>query len=198
MSLPAPDPVSATDEGARAERDRRLGTLVAEAAAGNAAAFEAFYDATICYAEALARRMLHGADLEDLLSEAYFEAWRSAVRFDAGRGSAVSWLLTIVRSRALDALRRAATHPSAAGAEPDHTIADEQVDPSERLWQAESGTRLHAALAALSASERWVLALAYFRDLSHAEIAATTGMPLGTVKSLILRAQAKLRERLEV
>jgi RNA polymerase sigma-70 factor (ECF subfamily) len=196
MSPTAPNPAVSSDvpvDAARAARDHRLAALVAAAGAGDAAAFEAFYDATCAYAEALARRMLRGPDVEDLLAEAYFEAWRGATRFDATRGSAVTWLLTIVRSRALDALRRAATHPSAAGAEVDEDPADDGHDPADRLWQAESGTRLHAALAGLSAAERWVLGLAYFRELSHADIARTTGMPLGTVKSLILRAQAKLR-----
>ena len=60
----------------------------------------------------------------------------------------------------------------------------------------EASSRLHAALAQLSANERWVLGLAFFRDCSQSEIAAATGMPLGTVKSLVTRAQHKLRETL--
>ena len=75
--------------------------------------------------------------------------------------------------------------------------ADDRPDPSDRLWQLQAGRRLAVALAGLSAQERWLLGLAYFRDASHAAIAETTGLPLGTVKSSILRAQAKLRLQLQ-
>jgi len=185
-------------DAAREERDARLAGLLAQSARGNTTAFEAFYDATAGYARALARRVLRHDDTDDLLADAYFEAWRCAARFDPARGSAVTWLLTIVRSRALDLLRQRATHPSVAGtdgAEHESPTAPDD-DPSEQLWQAQAGTRLHAALALLSAAERWVVGLAYFRELTHAEIAARTSMPLGTVKSHILRAQNKLRDAL--
>jgi RNA polymerase sigma-70 factor, ECF subfamily len=180
---------------ARAERDARLAALLAAAARGDAAAFESFYDATIGYAQAVACRLLRGADLEDLLADAYFEAWRNAPRFEPERGSAVTWLLTLVRSRALDALRRRAAEPRVEGEAPDMPAGAES-DPAEALWRCQAGTRLHAALAALSAPERWVLGLAYFRDMSASEIAAATGMPLGSVKTAILRGRNRLRSAL--
>jgi RNA polymerase sigma-70 factor (ECF subfamily) len=195
MSPPAPRR-PATDD--RAARDARLDAMIVAAAAGDERAFEQFYDATAGYALALARRMLRGPDIEDLLADAYFEAWRTAARFDAARASAVTWLLTIVRSRALDALRRLSAQPP-AGREPgeagdaDDLADDAAVDPADRLWRAEAGSRLDALLRQLAPAERWVLGLAYFRDLSHAQIAAETGLPLGTVKSHLARAQAKLR-----
>jgi RNA polymerase sigma-70 factor, ECF subfamily len=195
MSRPAErtDDDAAADP-ARAARDAELAALVHAAADGDCTAFEAFYDRTLAYAETVARRMLHGPDLEDLLADAYFEAWRCAARFDAARGSAVTWLLTIVRSRALDALRRIAARPAAAA--DDDAAADavaDGPDPVDVLWQRQAGARLHAALAQLEPRERWTLGLAYFGELSHAEIAAATRLPLGTVKSVLARAQAKLR-----
>jgi RNA polymerase sigma-70 factor, ECF subfamily len=185
-------------DAARAERDARLAALLTASARGNTSAFEEFFDATAGYARALARRVLRSDDTDDLLADAFFEAWRAAARFDPARGSAVTWLLVIVRSRALDLLRQRATHPSVAGTDTSlHELADESAtDPSERLWQQQAGTRLHAALQLLTAAERWVLGLAYFRELTHAEIAARTCMPLGTVKSHITRAQTKLRDHL--
>jgi RNA polymerase sigma-70 factor, ECF subfamily len=181
----------------RAERDTLLAGLLAEAAAGKTTAFESFYDATIAYARALARRMVKAADLEDLLAEAYFQAWREAPRFDAERGSAVTWLLTLVRSRALDLLRRQrASREVEADTESLPEAASELPGPDELLSGAQAGTQLHAALAQLSPNERWVLGLAYYAELSHREICEQTGLPLGTVKSLILRAQNKLREQL--
>ena len=183
---------------ARAARDARLAGLLAAAAGGDTTAFESFYDDSHAYARALARRMLPSADVDDLLADVYFEAWRNAARFDAQRGSAVTWLLTIVRSRALDLLRQHASHPSVGGTDATaaEAAADPGDDPPERLWRQQEGTRLHAALQRLSPAERWVLGLAYFRELTHSEIARCTGLPLGTLKSHLLRAQTKLRAAL--
>jgi RNA polymerase sigma-70 factor, ECF subfamily len=179
-------------------RDAELAQWLAEAAAGDSAAFEKFFDATAGLARSVARRVLRGDDIDDLLADAYFEAWRNLSRFDATRGSAITWLLTLVRSRALDMRRRQVTHPSVGGA--DDSAAElptsAAADPAEQLWRQQAGSRLHQALAHLSAPERWVLGLAYFRDLTHSQIGQTTGMPLGTVKSHLQRAQAKLRESL--
>jgi RNA polymerase sigma-70 factor (ECF subfamily) len=187
---PTPSPAHVA---ARAARDAGLAATLADAAGGDALAFERFYDATVGYARSLARRIVHGADLEDALADAYLDAWRLATRFDPARGSAVSWLLNIVHSRALDICRR--RHPVVDDAQlPDAASADPA--PGDRLWQREAGRRLDQALAALSANERWVLGLAYFRDQTHQAIADATGLPLGTVKSLILRAQGKLRQAL--
>lgn len=179
----------------RAHRDAELVALLQSAATGNASAFEGFYDLTTCYAHTLARRMLNAADVEDVVADAYFQAWRDCRSFDAERGSPVTWLLTIVRSRSLDLLRRRKASPEqAADDATEQSTADaEGAGPPDLLQTIESRTRLHAALLTLSPQERWVLALAYYRELSHREVCEQTGMPLGTVKSLILRAQAKLR-----
>lgn len=239
-SLP-PTPAAAADEDsaqeaqeaheahqARRARDEQLAAWLAAAAAGDAAAFEAFYAATFTQARTVARRLLREpAAVEDLLADCYFEAWRQVARFDPARGSAMTWLLVRVRSRGLDTLRAAAARPvqaagafaafathgphalqgAAAGRSADDAFAggpggeptlatDPADDPAEQLWRREAGAGLQAALATLSAAERWVLGLAYLRELSHAEIAACTGMPLGTVKSHAQRAQQKLRARL--
>jgi len=155
----------------RADRDARLAELLHQAAAGRTSAFEAFYDATIGYARALVRP----ADLDDLLAEAFFQAWREAARFDRVRGNAVSWLLVIVRSRALDLLRRqrAARDDDTA---PD--LPDSAPGSDELLRHAQAGTRLHGALAQLSSQERWLLGLAYYRELSHSEIAGLAAEPV--------------------
>lgn len=197
MPTPTARPVERLEsDPARTARDERLAALLAAAARGDCTAFEAFYDATFTYARTIARRMLSGSDVDDLLADAYFEAWRTVARYDAGRGSAMTWLLTLVRSRCLDVLRQRRSQPSVGGSDdtlPADIPADGAEDPAHQLWRQQADARLHAALAALSAAERWVLGLAYFRELSHAQIAAATGMPLGTVKTHLLRAQQRLR-----
>lgn len=187
-----PDP----EAEARRVRDAHLSELLAAAAQGNASAFEAFYDATMAYAQALARRMLPPSDVEDILADAFFQAWRDATRFDPQRGGPVTWLLTIVRSRALDWLRHRRASPEVDPGDEMPDIAADAPGPQTLLAHAQSNSRLQAALVSLSANERWVLGLAYYREMAHSAIAECTGLPLGTVKSLILRAQHKLREQL--
>jgi RNA polymerase sigma-70 factor (ECF subfamily) len=192
---PAAEPHAADP---RVRRDAALVELLHSAAQGHAGDFERFYDATVAYAHTLGRRMLSAADVDDVVADAYFQAWRELRHYDPARGSPVTWLLTIVRSRALDLLRRQRASPEVAGeddAMPD--MADAQVrGPLDLLACVQAETRLHRALATLSAQERWVLGLAYYRELTHREVCEATGLPLGTVKSLILRAQAKLRQML--
>ena len=78
----------------------------------------------------------------------------------------------------------------------DSSTPSDAAGPPDLPARAQAGSRLHQALSGLSAQERWVLGLAYYRELTHAEIAAATQLPLGSVKSLITRAQHKLRAHL--
>jgi len=184
-----------------AARDRQLAVLLQAAAGGDGQAFESFYNQTARYAMAVVRRIAGEAYAEDVLADCYFQAWRNAKQFDAGRGGALTWLLTMARSRALDRMRQETfRHGGLTGApefDPDSGQPGQGPGPDQLLESVESCTRLHAALAGLSANERWVLGLAYFRDHTQSEISALTGLPLGTVKSLINRAQHKLRETLQ-
>jgi RNA polymerase sigma-70 factor, ECF subfamily len=190
-----PDHGPDTIDPQRRLRDERLAACLARSAAGDAVAFEAFYDACVVHARTLARRILRDSDLDDVLADAFFQAWREAARFDAQRGSAMSWLLTIVRTRALDCLRQRLQRASAGDDEAAQLPSDEP-GPPDLLAQAQAGSLVHRALAKLSKQERWLLNLAYYRDLTHLQIAAVTALPLGTVKSGLLRAQHKLRDLL--
>jgi RNA polymerase sigma-70 factor (ECF subfamily) len=196
MQEPTTDPL-----GANLMRDQQLAELLLAASHGDARAFESFYNATARYALTLVRRIVGEAHAEDVLSDCYFMAWRNADQFDSGRGSPLAWLLTMARSRALDRLRQEnVRHAGLGGApefDPDEGEAHPGPGPEQLLEAVETSSRLHAALAQLSATERWVLGLAFYRDCSHSEIAELTGMPLGTVKSLVTRAQHKLRETLQ-
>ena len=182
-------------------RDKELAALLQAAAAGDAHAFETFYSATVRSAMAVVRRIAGDAYTEDVLADCYFQAWRGAAQFDAARGSALAWLLTMARSRALDRLRSENLRHGGVGGAPafdaDQAQQCGEPGPEQLLESVQANSRLHAALAQLSANERWVLGLAYFRDHSQSEIAQVTGLPLGTVKSLINRAQHKLRDTLQ-
>lgn len=189
--IPAQPEVQRAPDPALVERDRRLAAWLQAAAGGDGGAFEAFHDATFAVARGVARRLLRGGDeADDLLADVYFEAWRRAPQFDPARGSAMTWLLVMLHTRAIDRLRRHEPAPPPAG----DAAAD---DPADRLWPRELGPRLDAALRTLDAPERWVVGLAFWRGLSHAAIAAETGLPLGTVKTHLRRACARLRDALE-
>ncbi len=191
----------AVSASADAARDRELAELLAASAKGDARAFERFYERSVHYAYAAARRIVGDAYAEDVMADAFFQAWREASRYDASRGNAIGWIVTIVRTRALDRARsESLRHGGALGAPAfDEATLDDAATPGPDalLEHTQASTALHRAMASLSANERWCLGLAYFRELSHSEIAATTGLPLGSVKTHISRSQQKLRVALD-
>ena len=178
--------------------DACLAQWIDRIVARDEAALAALYDATLSRTYGLVLRIVRRAALaEEVVEDTYFQVWRQAPRFDASRGRALTWLLAMARSRAIDALRREARfrHDSLddeASAEP----TDAQPPQDELLALATRHADLHQALLALQAQPRQLVALAFFRGLSHEEIASHTALPLGTVKSQIRRALTMLRQRL--
>jgi RNA polymerase sigma-70 factor (ECF subfamily) len=181
-------------------RDDRWASLLAQAQRGDSAAFAAFYKESASLALSVARRIAP-AHAQDVLAEAYLQAFEGAASFDVQLGRAGTWLLTMVRSRALDKLRREKLRQGVDLESDDaESFADQNpsadLGPDALLESTEAKGLLHRALADLSSNERWVLGLAFYQDLTQSEIAQTTALPLGTVKSLMHRAQAKLRSAL--
>ncbi len=174
-----------------------LAGLIERMAQGREDALGELYDATIPLIYGLALRITRSPQIaEEVAWTTYWQAWLQARRFDVNRGSPGSWLLSIARSRALDAIRQIAVakrHP-----QPESQIANElgPADPQDLLLAVERTTQLHAALQELDPLPRQLIALAFFKGLTHAEIAAHAELPLGTVKSHIRRAIATLRKTL--
>jgi RNA polymerase sigma-70 factor (ECF subfamily) len=135
---------------------------------------------------------------EEVAEDTFWQVWRQAPRFDAARGGAVVWIMTIARSRALDALRRNKRPEVLDEDRVAEAEADNSTDPEDLLDAVERKHRLYDALLCLEPLPRQLLAMAFFRGLSQEDIALQTGMPLGTVKSYIRRAQLRLREILSV
>jgi RNA polymerase sigma-70 factor (ECF subfamily) len=176
--------------------------LVRRMVAGDAAAFGALYDR--CYPVvhgAVSRLLRQPDDVEDVVEETFWQAWRQASRFDRSRGAVQTWLLTIARSRALDrvrAVRRRREEPL----EGDHgQVVVQQAAEGDPGLDAEASERRRivvAALAGLPPEQREALELGYFGGLSQTEIAERTGQPLGTVKTRMRLAMQKLRSQLHV
>lgn len=130
---------------------------------------------------------------EEILQDIFFQLWRDASRFDASRGSLPAWLLVIARNRAISRLRR---HDPAAGNEFVENSVVLRVNFEGALAQRQLLDRVKAALENLPREQRACVELAYFEGLTHSEIAARTGDPLGTVKTRLRSAVGSLRRTL--
>jgi len=118
--------------------------------------------------------------------DVYTQIWRSAKSFDAGRGSVISWLVMLTRSRALDRVRsRGAKGCTTEPVPADLEIADQSPNPEKMSVLEQQRQRIRAALLKLPDEQRQALELAYFSGLSHTELASRLGEPLGTVKTRI-------------
>ena len=181
------------------ERDRVVASLVARMANNDETALGQLYDLTVRRLHTFALRIVRDPRLaEEVTEDALFQAWREANRFDVNRGKVITWLLTICRSRALDALRR--VDVAECVEDPDifrSHEASHSVEPERLIQQFEASCAVHTALMQLPPNERQAIGLAFFRGLTHQEIADHWQMPLGSVKTLMHRAFAKLRVALD-
>jgi RNA polymerase sigma-70 factor (ECF subfamily) len=184
---PDPDPLNA-----------KLAADLRAVAHGDQQAFERVYEATLSRVYAIVRRVVFDPGLaEEVVEDVYMQVWRSAGSYDPSRGVVLAWLLMMARSRALDALRRT---DEAQVVEDPHQLAGEEhergQDPADLLDSVRRDSLTHAALAQVPARDRQLLALAFFRGLTHAEISEEAKLPLGTVKTAIRRALQTMRSSL--
>jgi RNA polymerase sigma-70 factor (ECF subfamily) len=163
------------------------------------AAFEVLYDRHGGAAFSLAYRIVGDrTTAEDVAQEAFLSIWRSNARFDRARGSVRSWVLGVVRNRAIDALRRGGAQAPRLDADDDGVL---EARPAEERTEGEALRRetageIKAALGELPEDQSQVIQLAYFGGFSHSEIAEMLGMPLGTVKGRMRLGLEKIRVRL--
>jgi RNA polymerase sigma-70 factor (ECF subfamily) len=193
VDVPAPAPAAAELD------DGQLAGLIRRIVEHDEKALAALYDATSARVHGLALRILQRSALaEEVVEDTYWQVWRQAPRFDPERGRPLTWLLAMARSRAIDALRRDERFRHEELPAEGSADDDGHVPPVQDLLQATRGARaLQAALFELDARARQLVSLAFFRGLTHEEIALQEGLPLGTVKSLIRRALLQLRRVLE-
>lgn len=176
-----------------------LGALLTRSARGDEAAFAELYDATSTRLHGLVVRVVRDrAQSEEVTQDAYLDIWRHCTRFDAARGSALSWMLTIAHRKAVDRIRsveaskaREVTYERAT-AEREHDSTLERVEV--RLDQQ----RVRRALASLTDTQRGAVELAYLGGHTHTEVAALLDIPLGTAKTRIRDGLIRLRDTLEV
>jgi RNA polymerase sigma-70 factor (ECF subfamily) len=151
------------------------------------------------------RRMLSSAVLsivgdrsraEEVAQDAYLTAWLKAADFDPSKGTAITWLLTLARRRAIDNVR---SHVSSVARDrrdiQHHVVATRDIVSEQAQLNADT-QRMHAAMQMLPALQREAISLAFLHHRTHAQIAEQLGVPLGTVKSRIRDGLRKMRGNL--
>ena len=189
---PAPSPAGGTPTPA-VPTDAEL---VARLADRDARALDGLYARHGRPAYALARRICADDGLaEDVVQEVFLVLWRDPSRFDPARGSVISWLLTLVHHKAVDAVRREATrrrhHVSTD--EPDERAATPTPAADRAALGSVIGEQVRAALGRLPREQRQALGLAYYGGYTQREVASLTGVPIGTVKSRMFAGVGRLR-----
>ncbi len=173
--------------------DRDDTALVQSIGTGDTDALRVLYDRYGAILFGMALRLLRDRQAaEECTQDVFVAVWRSARTYDPGRASVSAWMITIARNRAVDLVRRRAARPADPYA--DVWQSDESPDAADLAAAADGSSRVAAALAELPPPQREALTLAYFRELSHAEIAELLDIPLGTVKGRIRLALDRMRE----
>jgi RNA polymerase sigma-70 factor (ECF subfamily) len=141
--------------------------------------------------------VLHNdADVQDLLQEIFVEIWNCAARYDPAKGRPLGWIVTLTRRRAIDRLRKREVYNRAADrfAKQINGRSDSWTHVHEDIARDEMNVHLRRALAILPEAQRDAIQLAYHRQMSQREIAAHTGIPLGTVKTRLELGLKKMAE----
>ena len=177
---------------------QQLKTWLQAAGKRDAAAFRSLYEATSSKLFGFALRILHKRELaEEVLQESYVAIWNNAANYQSHLAAPMTWMATIVRNKAFDHLRRtdAVVEIDAQQFDGDvmNALQDPQATPIEALQMSGDAKALAWCMSALEGAQRQVMALAYFHDLSHSEVAAQMKLPIGTVKTWIRRSLEKLR-----
>lgn len=178
------------------DRERQAELMAAVAGNGDRAAFALLYEHFAPRLKAyLIRQGAREDAAEEVVQESLIIAWRRAGSFDPAQASLATWLFTIARNKRIDRLRREKRpefDPNDPALVPDPTPA-----PDQGLDTAQDETRLRAALETLPQEQTRLLQLAFFSEMSHRDIADREQLPLGTVKSRIRLALARLKIQLE-
>jgi RNA polymerase sigma-70 factor (ECF subfamily) len=176
-----------------------LGGLLRSSARGDEAAFAQLYDATSSRIYGLALRVVRDpAQAQEVTQEAYLEVWKSASRFDQAKGSAISWLMTIVHRKAVDRVRSAEASSRRDTTYHDTTNLVEHDSTADAVETRMEARRVRSALSGLTLVQREAITLAYYGGYTHTEVASMLDLPVGTAKTRIRDGLIRLRDALGV
>ena len=191
--------------------ETRLTDWLSRCALGDRQAFRQLYEATSPRLLGVVAQLVgRGALAEDLLQDVYVRIWKAAGQYRAGAGSPMAWMAATARYRAIDHLRSRGARPevaiadlpSHAGSEdgdddPTHRMPDPGPGPAKSFEARSEAEAVHGCLGTLQGSQQQSISLAYYQGLSHGEIAAHLGAPLGSVKTWVRRGLIALKACLE-
>jgi RNA polymerase sigma-70 factor (ECF subfamily) len=191
----AGEPGSGGRAGGRDSGD--LGALLGQVARGDDAAYRLVYVQVAAHVFGIARSVLRDpAQAEEIAQEVLLDVWRDAARFDASRGTAMAWVMTLAHRRAVDRVRSeqaaAAREQRAARAEISYDVVAETV--AARL----DAERVRRCLGSLTDLQQESITLAYYRGCTYREVAALLKVPVGTVKTRMRDGLIRLRDCLGV
>lgn len=178
-----------------------LNELLIQCGQQDATAFKQLYTSASPRLFALCKRILRDDVLaEDVLQEAFVKIWNKAPSFASAKGSAMTWMSTIVRNQALDKLRMAKSRPVLADEGEYETLdfASEALSPDALKTLSDDTQRLLQCMDHLKAEQRECIMSAFYYGHTHDELATKLGKPLGTVKAWIRRGLEQLRMCLSV
>jgi RNA polymerase sigma-70 factor (ECF subfamily) len=170
--------------------------LVHEVAARDAMALQALYARAHRAVFTLAMRITANREsAEEVTVDVFHDVWRGAPSYDAADGTVLAWIMNLARARSLESLR--SEQRKRAGAEGSTKAAPEPASTCEALDRKRQVERLARALSALAPSEREAIEIAFFSELSYAQVAERLDRPVGTIKTRIRTGLQKLRDALE-
>ena len=175
-----------------------LAQWVAQVALGDRQAFRRLYDATSPKLFAIAMRILREESrAEDVLQDSFVNVWNAAASYNASLSAPMTWMVTIVRNRALDYVRRVDQKAVALDEDLEAVLESDDPTPADLASRGQDATALERCLKRLDAGPRQAIAFAYFQGLTHSELATTLRIPIGTVKTWIRRGLEKMRRCLD-
>lgn len=183
----------------RASFAHDLAELLKRSGRGDEGAFAQLYDATSARAYGLAVRVIRDpSQAEEVMQEAFLEIWRTASRFDPAKGSAVSWILTLVHRKSVDRVRSAEASTRRDTTYHQANQAVEHDSTAEAAQASMEARRVRQALDSLTEVQREALELAYFKGYTHTEVASFLDLPVGTAKTRIRDGLIRLRDTMGV
>ena len=185
-----------------ANRNHLLASTLDGIAKGDRDAVHRLYDLTAAKLLGIALRILRRHDLaEEALHDAFISIWRNAGKYNRRLSAPTTWMVTILRNRCLDLLRRAEHEvPIASCGDDDdwlERIESAEPDPMDHASHAQEARKLRECLGRLDPKQRAAILLVYYDDLSHTELAARMGAPLGTVKTWVRRGVKTLHASMQ-
>ena len=199
MNKSVREPSGASAPGAADAQAVWLAHQLHRSALGDQAAFAELYDDTAARVHGLVLRVVRDpAQAEEVTQEVFLEIWRTSSRFDADRGSAISWMLTIAHRRAVDRVRSAEAATRRDAAHHDRSQDVEHDTTVEAVTAALDAKRVRQAMTSLTDAQRDAIELAYFGGYTHTELAAMLDLPLGTAKTRIRDGLIRLRDAMGV